>query len=213
MKKLSKNEMGFGAIEVILLLVTVIAIAAVGYYVYKAKQNTISTYNTSASTTIATTDTSTKWTRVSSFNNKFSLLIPDGWKINVSQVRDSIYVSDDISGGTDELKVIDNTKPTITKGDITRGGILPFSAVLEDKAASSTPAGTASVEGSVSGMQVTRYEEHPTESLPDQAQPGDTEYFYQFGSSAFFVDYIQRKGVESHLTDIEKVVKSVQLNL
>lgn len=223
MKRLDKSEQGFGTAEGILIVVIVVLIGVVGWFVYKNHNKTVTSATTTSTTSTTptktttptpVTDASAKWTRVSSFNNKFSLLIPDGWKVNVSQVRDSAYVADDTTGNTDELKVITGTKPTITKGDITRGGIFPFSAVLSDSSsATGTPSGTASTVGTVSGVVVTRYEMHPTESLPDQAQPGDTEYYYKFGSTLFWIDYIQRKGVESHLTDIEKVVKSVQLNL
>ena len=221
MNKFKSNESGFGAIEGLLVVAVIVLLGVVGYIVYKNHNKTTpsSTTTTTTTPTKITTptpvpDASTKWTRVSSFNSKFSLLIPDGWKVNVSQARDSIYVADDISGNTDELKVVEGTKPTIVKGDITRGGIFPFSAVLSDtNNATGTPSGITYSVGTVSGVTVIRYEMHPTESLPDTAQPGDTEYYYKFGNTAFSIDYIQRKGVESHLADIEKVVKSVQLSL
>jgi|GEM_PF-1498672 len=221
MKKL--NQKGFGAAEVIGLILILSIIGFVGWWVYKSDKATKTSLDKSSQTNVVAStskptpvaDASSKWTRVSSFNNKFSLLIPDGWTINVSQVRDDMFVHDNVQVLTDDLKVIDGTKPTIVKEEILRGCICQFAAMLYvGDRVPYTRTGITTVIGTVSGVKVTRYENHPNKSLPDTAQPGDTEYYYKFESTPEFgINYIQREGLESHLADIEKIVKSVELNL
>jgi hypothetical protein len=94
MRKLYKNETGFGAIEAILILVIVIAIAGVGWYVWKAKKNTDSTYNTVANTsttnkpivkpkTTITVDPYAGWKTYNDPSNIFSVKYPDNWTLQL----------------------------------------------------------------------------------------------------------------------------------
>jgi hypothetical protein len=92
MKKLRNSELGFGAIETILILVIIVAIVGVGWYVWKAKKNTDSTYNIVAdtSTTIKpivkpkttitpATDPTANWTKYSNKSGEFSFRYPTTW--------------------------------------------------------------------------------------------------------------------------------------
>lgn len=218
MKKL--NNKGFGVVEVLLVLVIVAIVGGIGWYVAKGPRKTAE--DTSPSVPVQTTKTPAKapvvqspdWERVTSSGKKFSLLVPDGWAVYNSPERNSIYVSDDVSGeNKDKLKIIEGKKVTIYTSDIKRGMSAPFSAVLYETTSESTPEGKVHNVGKVGGYEVTRYEYHPTESFPDSAQPGDIQYRYWFGNTKFAVTYVHVKGQPSHLSDIEKIVKSVKLNL
>lgn len=50
MKKLQKDQSGFGVIEIILSLVIVAIISGAGWYVWKSNQNATNSYNSAAST-------------------------------------------------------------------------------------------------------------------------------------------------------------------
>jgi len=98
---MKKNESGFSAVETILLLVVVIALAGVGYYVYKAKKNTTSTYNSAAnaSTTTkpavktTTTDPTASWKSFTSTAGKFSLKYPSNWVTETSCLSNQFWAA------------------------------------------------------------------------------------------------------------------------
>jgi len=76
MRKLQKNENGFSAVELVLVLVIIVLIGAVGWLVYKDnhKNTTTSAKSTSASTK-SSTSTSTKTTTTPAATNPYA-----GWK-------------------------------------------------------------------------------------------------------------------------------------
>ena len=76
MRKLQKNENGFSAVEIVLVLVIIVLIGAVGWLVYKDnhKNTTTSAKSTSASTK-SSTSTSTKTTTTPAATNPYA-----GWK-------------------------------------------------------------------------------------------------------------------------------------
>jgi hypothetical protein len=90
MNKLNKSELGFGAIEALLILVIIVAIAGVGWYVYNAKKNTTSTYSSAVNTSVTTKQANTTTNTIAkSSSNKLTSScssltdisnIPAGWK-------------------------------------------------------------------------------------------------------------------------------------
>ncbi len=79
MKKLSKNEFGFGTIEILLFFLIVVIITAVGYYVWHSKNNannsstSASTSSTITKPTVAKSTTTTKYLTISEFGIKLPL--------------------------------------------------------------------------------------------------------------------------------------------
>ncbi|HEX5797316.1 MAG TPA: type II secretion system protein, partial [Candidatus Saccharimonadales bacterium] len=81
MKKL-KSQKGFGAIEILLVLVILGMIGGIGYYVYKANQSEPKVSDFSIPKQKQKTevqDETSAWLEVESLNKEFSLRIPDGW--------------------------------------------------------------------------------------------------------------------------------------
>jgi len=112
MINLKKNESGFGAIEAILVVVIVAAIAGVGWYVWKAKKNTLATYNGTASvsaTTKPAAQTSNPYSGWKSYTlqfEKISFKYPSDWTItDTSSTSNS---SPDVSPGQDNVTVKSN---------------------------------------------------------------------------------------------------------
>ncbi len=89
MKKLSKNELGFGALEVILILIIVAIIGGVGWYVIHNRAKTTTSSSTTPATsqarnltkpkTTETVDPTTSWITYSSKAGQYSLKYPKTW--------------------------------------------------------------------------------------------------------------------------------------
>ena len=128
MGKLQNNETGFGAVEVVLLVVIVALIGVVGWLVYKDqhKNATVSTINTStnkpAAPTKTTTATSTQQTRSAPTSTCPSLTnatqVPSGWqtytssKYSYSISYPSTWNASNSGGSVDKLPILDGVEFT-----------------------------------------------------------------------------------------------------
>lgn len=87
MNKLKKNELGFGAVEGILILVIVLLIGVVGWFVYKNQNKAISSTSATTSKTASSpvktptiVDPYAGWTTYISKAEKVSYKYPSDWK-------------------------------------------------------------------------------------------------------------------------------------
>lgn len=126
MDKISENEKGFSAVEVVLVLVIVVLIGTVGWLVYKNHHKTTTTAFTattatkpaettkSTSTTTQTTNPYSGWLTYTTQIEKLSFKYPNNWTIK------------DNSGTQADGKVIDNVNVTPPDGSLTNGFTLQF---------------------------------------------------------------------------------------
>jgi prepilin-type N-terminal cleavage/methylation domain-containing protein len=96
MNRLNKNQSGFGAIELILVLVIVALISGVGYFVYQSKKNTDKTLaSTSSSEGTPQKSTTTKPTTTNtSQSNSASYLVIKEWGVEIpltTDIKDAYY--------------------------------------------------------------------------------------------------------------------------
>lgn len=106
MKKL--NVKGFGAVEGLLIFVVLGIIGGTGWYVYSSQKQTVTEPdNTIQSQTKAQSTDFSLTTRLTSLNNKFSLLVPDGWKFVNDTELDYAYATD-MNYKSGEAGIIDN---------------------------------------------------------------------------------------------------------
>ncbi len=112
MIKLNKNELGFGAIEALLITIIVVAIGGVGWYVWHAKKSTIATYNSvgnnSNSPAIPTKKSAAKktpppspylgWKVISTGDKVMATKIPASWTdLNCPSNTTGVYAAPDIT--------------------------------------------------------------------------------------------------------------------
>lgn len=81
MKKLSKSELGFGTVEIILVIIILALIGVVGWFVYKNQNKTTTSSNTTTGpvNTPTTVDPYADWTAYSSSDGQYSLKYPKTW--------------------------------------------------------------------------------------------------------------------------------------
>ena len=137
---MNRNQKGYSAVGVLLLLGVVVIVGVVGWFVWsnKSKSNVditpaSITNNTSdkSAPDAKTKELSPSWQRLYSKNKKFSLQIPDGWTVYNSPSGDSIYVSDNMSEpNKDNLNINEGTDVIVINDDLRRGMIAPFNASL-----------------------------------------------------------------------------------
>jgi prepilin-type N-terminal cleavage/methylation domain-containing protein len=107
MNKIFKNEHGFSAVEVIMVLVIVGLICAVGFLVYKNhnKATTVSAVNTTKTTTTTPTKNAANpyagWTTYTLKYEKASFKYPSSWQLKDSSFADSKTTG----GGADVIKL------------------------------------------------------------------------------------------------------------
>lgn len=88
--KRTKNESGFTAVEVLLIVLILVVIGAVGYMVYHNDQKTNSTNNTASKSATSTSKSATAtnpyagWPQLCSSSGGLCMNYPSGWKLSGS---------------------------------------------------------------------------------------------------------------------------------
>ena len=101
MMKLKKNETGFSAVEIILVLVIIVLLGVVGWFVYKNQKKTIPSPTTTANTTASTpakTTTTTPTTPVTDPNAGYLVIKEWGVKIKMKDSTKVTYTYDGTPG-------------------------------------------------------------------------------------------------------------------
>src|SRR5580765_3704336 len=83
MTKSKNTQVGFGAIELVLVVLVLVAFGAVGWLIYQ-RQTALSGTSTTTTTTkppINTTDPTAGWVKVDSIGGAYSMKVPDGWEL------------------------------------------------------------------------------------------------------------------------------------
>lgn len=124
MKKISRNNAGFGTVELLLILVVVGLLGFVGWYVYQAKNKTNNSLENAANTNNQTEQTSkysevqtakpvdetANWVQYEPPGKEFRFKVTDGWKLHKKEGTDVSFYS------TDSLALRTGTK----------GEVLPY---------------------------------------------------------------------------------------
>lgn len=120
MGKLINNQVGFGTVEVILIIVIVALLGVIGWFVYDRSQNKTTSISTTTAPTAPTKtnttiplDETAGWLKYTSQNSKYILAIPDGWKLTVMKGDDN-----PIAWNASDIKYISGTagKVTVVEG-------------------------------------------------------------------------------------------------
>lgn len=138
MNKLKKSELGFGTVELILLLIIVILVGLVGWYIWNngATHNKIQNSNpTIVTSPIASNeqvDPYAGWKTYTSNLGEFTFKYPEDW--DLSGFRESIpYFGDDLNGDENPIRL---TKPTSADLKVDNFGI---NMQIQDESFTGTP--------------------------------------------------------------------------
>ncbi len=211
---MKRNEQGFGAVE-ILLIIIIIALAGVsGWYVYKHRTHAAApakTVQTSAKTEkkpAAQKDETADWYVYASPDKNYSIKLPDGWKLVSYQGDSSPYTmhSEDIAYTPGQRATVTSTS---FAGDVNQVafamGASWRSDVRGDKATSFK---------TDQGLDVTRYDYVvPHQEIQDIAA-GTTEFLYAVtgGKTTFQVVHDVAPGAKDSNNLIVKALKTLVIN-
>src|ERR1700761_6095948 len=89
MKKLSRNQKGFSAVEGLLVILILVVVGAVGYMVYHNGHGVNSTNKTATSTSASsskptTTNLYAGWQQLCASDDSICMRYPSNWKLNGS---------------------------------------------------------------------------------------------------------------------------------
>jgi hypothetical protein len=219
MKIKKLNQKGFGAVEVLLLVVVIGLIAGAGYYVWNAKKNTESTLNNTAnsqgepskstskvtSTKVAAEEDS--WLLYTAPSKKYSIRIPDGW--SAGSIGDNLHSNS-----------IDYKKGTQGKVGVITHSVDGYSLFsLNVPASASTKQGTEQGSFSTaSGLKVHKYYKVATESDGPGINAGDKIYTYYFDQDGknieitYVITNVIENGTTDRTSDVERAIKTIKVN-
>jgi Tfp pilus assembly protein PilV len=215
MKSLKKNESGFSAVEIILVLVIVALLGVVGWFVYNRNQDNKSTNNTTSTTTTSTvtspsTSTTTKpvdptgeWVVFTSSDKAFSVKYPKTWAAG----EKDCYKGLALWGNTKSVPAWCHSENVVQvhistmDGNQTAYGLTTGWKNVSKKTVKVDGVSGERQEGTASGQEGTGVGE-----LPD----GTTKVRYMFytNGKTYFVDYIKLSDYPDVLSDFDLMVTS-----
>lgn len=215
MKKADKDQLGFGAVGIIVVVIVLVLLGAVGWLIYH-RNTAPSGTSTTATTTqppTNTTDPTANWVKVDSIGGAYSIKVPDGWKL--TNYPDNVLMGDDITFSAGSPAVI-TTASSPYAGDQQR-----FTVGFADKRSaedtapqwqSPNPYGTESKEGfSIGSLMGTRYSIEFTQTVTGVTK-GDKVYQYVFGlpnDKGLGVVYRQYAGDADNLKTVEQAIQTI----
>ena len=215
MNKLKKNERGFGAIEATLLVVILITLIGVGYYVYKAKQNTSALYNQTATTSVvkkptvkskSTTpvnDPTANWQTVKSSDASFSIKIPQSW----------VSITCQPFGGGGPNLYIASSQTYLAKCNSDFIGEASFISAADQSASTAPTKGSTDQSFSTQAVTldaVSGYKTTNLTSASDALTPNTTYTTYSFYSNnmSFYARYQQITNGPNDLATFNQIVQT-----
>ncbi len=202
---MKKNQKGFSAVEVILLVVVLGLIAGVGYYVFSQRSGkVVDNASTSSSSSDQKADTTVEdksadsdaqsWVLLTSGKGGFSIRIPDGWEISNYKGEDNVQSNSLTYKKGTPAKVTNQPFPyggdssfrfSVTKFDNTEN----FKFINGDE---------QKTEFNIGSQKGTRYyKKYPVEPVEGIGPyPGEEIYIYEFktASTTTYISY----GIYNH---------------
>lgn len=212
--------MGFGTVEIVLVVVALAVLGAGGWLVYKNQKKTTppdtSTTATNTPTTKPTTNTpdpTANWKKVDSIGGAYSIKVPDGWEL-------TNYPGNTLNG--DSISYSAGTPAKITtESNPYAGDQRRFNVSFAEKTNSQYPApqwqspnpyGTeAKTDFSIGNLKGTRFSIEYTQTVTGVTK-GDKIYEYEFflpGGKGLNILYAQYAGDADNLTTVEQAIQSI----
>lgn len=213
MKTTISNQKGFSAVEATVILVVVALLGFGGWFVWQANKDdkpkeTVSTSNTNNAD--ADTDSVKLTTKLTSHNNLFSLLLPDGWKFTNDTELDYAHAI-----GLENMQYKADTPAVVVDEMGHRGGGITTAkfviqggsaAELGGYASGAEEQGTFKTSGGLEGKKYlfTASEKH------EELAPGTKIYIYEFvdGDDIVVITYQKLPTDPDQLEIAEAAVKT-----
>lgn len=220
MQEDKNNQLGFGTVEIALVVIVLVLLGVGGWMVYdnqKKNQPGTSTTNTNTTNpTTTTTDPTANWKKVDSIGGAYSMKVPDGWEL--TNYPDNVLMGDSITFSAGKPAVI-TTASSAYAGDQKR-----FTVGFADKTEgqdsppqwqSPNPYGTETkTDFSIGSIKGTRYSLEYTQTVTGVTK-GDKIYQYVFnlpGGKGLGVVYIQYASDADNLKTVEQAIKTIVVN-
>lgn len=221
MKSLKNNQMGFGAVELAVVVIVLVLLGAGAWIIYErqtktSQPNTSSTHTNTTGQTSNTSDPTTSWKRVESLGGAYSIKVPDGWVL--TKYPGNVVNGDSITYTAGKPAVITTASSTYA------GDQKKFNVVFTDNQSaantvpqwqSPNPYGTEATEDfSIGNIQGKRYSITYTQTVTGVTK-GDKVYQYVFdlpNNKSLGVVYIQYAGDADNLKTVEQAIKTIVVN-
>lgn len=203
MKIKKLNQAGVAALEIILIVFVILAVAGVGYYVWQAKAKTNKTLSDTAqgageatktekkkSTTKYTpTDETASWYLYTTPGKEYQLRLPDGWKLQRYQASSGIYAN-----AAKDIVYAKGTLATVTQVEGGRDfAAVPFAVNYMKTTEISAPSGDKQALSlkTKDGLTVDKYK-YVVPKDPEAIGPpkGTIEYDYRFTKGSYTVSVV-----------------------
>lgn len=216
---MKKNEKGFSAVEILIVVVIVGLIGGVGLYVLSSQKKTNNALDNSTTQNVTqssyekegiveTKDESAGWLIYKSPKNDFEIRLADGW--GLTHISDGRLYTEDMT----KLVLKPGTKATITENDANS----PSTGFVMDYVDEGhyTPAGEKQASFKTSqGLTVDKYIYTQTVSVPGSGLLKDGKSFEYYvtknGKTFWVIARFQPGDPDTHET-IEKVIKTLIIN-
>jgi hypothetical protein len=220
MKKLDNNQLGFGALGIIVIVLVLAAVGAAGWMVYKNQNKKTSSDvpktnsdTNNHQTADNTPDPTSSWKRIESIGNAYSIKIPDGWELT-NYPGNTIH-GDNITLSTGKPAVI-TTANSAYAGD-TRKFNVAFTDKQYDAPQWQPPSDIGTVtttDYSIGSLKGKRYSIEYTQTVTG-ATKGDKIYQYVFNLSSgqqLDIVYMQNAGDADNLKTVEQAIQTIVIN-
>ncbi len=215
MKKIVRDQKGFGGMELILVLVLIALIGAGGWYVYKNRQNDNTPPAASESSEQAEQesspeeeDESDNWLEFTSAQDTYRLRIPDGWHLIHQTDADLLYAEE-----AADLEYAVGSEVLIEERTGGRDGTLPFVVAYEEAGMRTFEGYESQGAASAAGLEGTRYRREVTEDPEIMGPPkGSIEYGYYFeqDGNALYVGYTILPDAVDRTSLVEQVIATLE---
>jgi len=219
--KTLKNSDGFSPVHTLLILVIVGIVGFTGWYVWNANNdanknlestNTTSpTVNEDLKTKDTQTNKTTEWFEYSSPDGKYSIKLPDGWRLDVTEGGSAPYAVD-----AKKISYVAGTPATVTPTKFA-GDILNTAFAMSDGEKGffgQEPRGSKqSVFKTTQGLEVTRYD-FTVVNEPEDLPSGMVRHEYRIVSNGKYFQVVHdvQKGETDQAELVEDAIRTLELN-
>lgn len=209
---MSRNEKGFGVIEVALVLVILGIIGFTGWRVYEANRE-VSQTPIDNSTVVPSDNDETSWQRIESGDKSFSVQIPDGWgEIQRPKSEDLLSIM-----GQQQPKY-QAGKPVTIKDVEGWGTDAPvvFTILIHDNIAEPRGSAAEFTAGELKGKKYNYVALEDTERGLGQEDKGDKYYDYRFDLGdgkqlVIWYNVYVKTDPTDQIKTIDRIVESIQV--
>lgn len=205
MKKL--NSSGFGAVEVLLIIVVIAVVTGAGVYLWKSKQD--KPVKQAEVIRCEKPAEAKGWLQYEPEGKAYKVCLPDGWKLNEISGLDVLQTNKNSN-----LAYQEGTIATVSKESLADSTFVFSMSLVGD--AQLNASGEKQQITTESGVTIDRYAftqtAEPTAVISTPKGATDYVYFVNNGTKIARINYRVLTGEQSNLEVVEKMVKSVQIN-